>query len=199
MTKQELLAKYTAFELKWKNKYLESYDSSNLYQCYDLITEWCVTLGLSKTIFPYLYAYQIYTNFGPEQAKYFTRISNDPDAIPEPGDIVVWSYYYNYTAGHTGLCSFNPGLYRFNGFVQNDPTGQPCIIKNYPYDHILGWLRFKTTSTPNADELVRQAEESARKTETLVTSALKSGDPQAKAKLKTTKDICKSTIIKIDA
>lgn len=54
-------------------------------------------------------------------------------------------------------------------------------------------------STPDASEIVRQAEESARKTESLVVSALKSGDPQAKAKLATTKDICKSTIQKIEA
>lgn len=198
MTAQELLTKYTAFELKWKNKYLESYDANNKYQCFDVINEWLSTLGLPKTMFPVMSAYQIYTNFGPTQAQYFTRIANGPNDVPQPGDIMVWSYYYNYTAGHTGLCSFNPQLYRFNGFVQNDPPGQPCIVKNYDYGYVLGWLRLKTTSPiPNADKLVSEAQELAQKLTSKVDEVLKSGDPQGKQKLSTVKRMCEDIYKKL--
>lgn len=123
------------------NKYVEVVDSSNKYQCFDLVVAYTDFLKIPRS-FPFIYAYEIYTKFGDSQKKYFDRIYNSPDAVAQSGDILVWSGQYNKGAGHTAICK-KADLYTIEAFSQNDPTGKPSIIRTYKYDNILGWLRPK--------------------------------------------------------
>ena len=130
------------FVAKWNNKYVEANDPSNYAQCFDLAIQWVSELGIPKNIFPYLYAYQIYTNFGTEQAKYFDRIYNSPTAVPKEGDVIVWGNNYNYAGGHVGI--YRTGdVWSANIFEQNDPMKTPAHMKTYNYNYVLGWLRPK--------------------------------------------------------
>lgn len=123
----------------WFNGYSVDFDGKYGAQCYDLIQTWNVSwLGL-----PFIagaYAYQIYNNYDP---KYYTRIANGPNDIPQEGDIIVWSWYYNYAGGHTGIATGKGDVWSFEAFVQNDPTGTVSHLKTYKYDYVLGWIRPK--------------------------------------------------------
>lgn len=71
----------------------------------------------------------------------FEKIKNTPTGLPQKGDIVVWSQKYG-LYGHVGIFIAG-GLIRFKAFVQNDPLGTPCQIKEYSYTGVIGWLRVK--------------------------------------------------------
>lgn len=130
------------FITKYNNKYIEVADPSSYAQCFDLVLKWCSEIDVPTNIFPFMYAYQIYTDFGTEQAKYFTRIYNSPDAVPKEGDVLVWGNSYNYAGGHTGI--FKSGdVWTLTAFEQNDPFKTPSHLKSYDYRYILGWLRPK--------------------------------------------------------
>jgi hypothetical protein len=145
---------FTEFFNKWNGKKVEVTDPTNLYQCFDLVLQWCIEIGIPKTIFPFNFAYQIYTNYSPTQAQYFDRYFNDPNGIPREGDIMVWSYYYNYAGGHTAICK-SGSLYTFEAFSQNDPFASPSILKTYNYSNVLGWLRPKNYNLPlTSDQLI---------------------------------------------
>lgn len=144
------------FITKYNNKYVEVVDASALNQCFDLVLQWCIEIGIPKTIFPFGNAYQIYSNFGASQAVYFDRIFNGPSASPREGDIVVWDWYYNYAGGHTGVATgkgVTTGSYSdwFEAFEQNDPTKSPSHLKTYSYSHVMGWLRPKNYNLPLTD------------------------------------------------
>lgn len=137
----------TDFIAKWNNKYVEVVDPTNYAQCFDEVLQWCVELGIPKNVFPFTYAYQIYTNFGGLQATYFDRIYNSPDAVPKEGDILVWGNNYNYAGGHTGIYK-SGDVWNVNAFIQNDPIKTPCHMKTYNYNYILGWLHPKNYGIP---------------------------------------------------
>jgi hypothetical protein len=137
--------KFNQFFTKWNGKFLESYDSSNLNQCYDLVTEWSKTIGLAPPMT--LYAYQIYVSH-PDT---YTTIPNTPTGVPECGDIIVWGKDFNGGAGHTGVATGKGDINNFECFVQNDPLGSSCHLKTYNYNNVTGWLRPKieNTDTPS--------------------------------------------------
>lgn len=143
------------FVTKYNGKFIEVVDPNNLYQCYDLVLKWCSELGIPKNVFPFTYAYQIYTNFGGLQGTWFDRIYNSPDAVPKEGDILVWGNNYNYAGGHTGIYK-SGDVWNVNAFVQNDPIKTPCHMKTYNYNYILGWLRPKNYATPpTSDQIIK--------------------------------------------
>lgn len=111
-------------------------------QCFDLIVGWCDNIKIPR-VFPHLYAYQIYTVWSGEKTKYFDRIENTPEVMPQAGDIIAWKLSYNGTAGHTAVATGKGDLNTFEAFSQNDPTDSPCITRKYSYDHVHGWLRPK--------------------------------------------------------
>lgn len=131
----------------WNNKYLERVDPTNPFQCFDLVVAYCDDVLKIPRVFPFQYAYEIYTKFGPLQAQYFDRIYNDPNAIAKPQDIIVWSGQYNNGAGHTAVDN-KADLYNLECFTQNDPKGSKCILRSYNYKNILGFLRPKSASAP---------------------------------------------------
>ena len=119
----------------------QSVDYDGVYgsQCFDLIQEWNVD-WLNNPFIPGAYAYQIYNNYNPQK---YTRIANGPNDVPKEGDIVVWSWYYNYAGGHTGIATGKGDVWSFECFEQNDPTGTVSHLKTYKYDYVLGWIRAK--------------------------------------------------------
>jgi len=152
---------FSEFFSKWNGKYCEVSDPTNPNQCFDLVVAWTDSLGIPRT-FNYMYAYQIYSNFGTEQAKYFDKIYNGPAASPRQGDIPVWSWYFNYSGGHTGVATgkgVTTGTYTdwFECFEQNDPLKSVCHLKTYSYSNVLGWLRPKNYGIPLTDTQKWQA------------------------------------------
>ena len=139
--------KFTDFITKYNSRYVEVVDPNAYAQCFDLVLQWCIELGIPKNIFPFANAYQIYTNYGPNQSVYFDRIYNSPDAIPKEGDILVWGNSYNYAGGHTGIYK-SGDIWTFTAFIQNDPFKTPSHLKTYNYNYVLGWLRPRNYSLP---------------------------------------------------
>jgi len=142
--------KFKSFLVEYNGTYVEAIDHSNWAQCFDLVVQWCLELGLPLSIFSgLLYAYQIWSPSTSVCANNFEYILNTPEAVPQAGDIVVWAKSFNGTAGHVGIAT---GLFsdtnKFQCFEQNDPTGSNSHLKDYNYNHVLGWLRYKEQNDP---------------------------------------------------
>lgn len=139
------------FILENNNKPLEVYDPSNKNQCVDLVLGWLKKLGLGNLIpLGIVNAYQLYNPSTPALKAHFDIITNSPTAVPQAGDIVVWSSAYG-PAGHTAVATGKGDTKSFEAFSQNDPTGKPCILKTYTYAKVLGWLRPKVLPVEQPD------------------------------------------------
>lgn len=139
------------FITKWNNKFCEVTDPTNPNQCYDLAIAWTDALGIPR-VFPFMYASQIYTNFGSLQAQYFDRIANTVDAVPQAGDIIIWDG----SVGHVAIATGKGDLNGFTSFDQNWPLNSVCHYQDHNYDNppVLGWLRPKKgfdTQIPSDD------------------------------------------------
>lgn len=144
--------KFTTFLNKYNGKFVEVVDSSNYAQCFDLAIQWCIELGLPSNIFAGLmYAYEIWSPSTAIASNNFEYILNTPDAIAQVGDLIVWGKTYG-PAGHVAICTTISDINHFQAFSQNDPTGQPAILKDYNYNHVLGWLRYKGQITQPIDD-----------------------------------------------
>jgi hypothetical protein len=134
MTFQEFVKKYT-------NKTVD-FDGAYGGQCVDLFNRYLVDcLSISNPIqqFPVASAYQIYSY--AKNNSNFICIPNDPTAVPQAGDIIIWNQGVG-IHGHVGI--FVEGdVMSFRSFEQNWNGVQKCIIVNHPYDHVTGWLRPK--------------------------------------------------------
>ena len=142
---------YDQFQAKWNNQPCEVVDPTNKDQCFDLVVQYCMdVVGLPITIFNGLsYAKQIWTPSTTLAVQKFDFIENTPTAIPQQGDIGVWSGYYQSWwgggAGHTAVATGRGDLNTAEWFEQNDPTGTYSHLRWYNYNCILGWLRVKPT------------------------------------------------------
>jgi len=138
---------FDKFVFKYNGKFVEVVDPTNKNQCMDLSRAWLDVLGHGEAN-NHFFAHQVYTAVTVKTKQYFDLISNTPEAIPQTGDIVVWSKSYNGTAGHIAICARGIDTRTFDAFSQNDPTGSPSTIRNYTYTNVLGWLRFKNQTVP---------------------------------------------------
>lgn len=132
--------KYSDFIKKYNNKKVDRWDTSNLNQCTDLFLAYLdEVLGLASIIpIGIVNAYDIY-NKTHKFTPHSTKIKNDPNAIPQYGDVIIWGSGYG-PAGHVAI--FTEGdVNKFKAFSQNDPIGSSCVIKEYTYRNVLGWLR----------------------------------------------------------
>lgn len=138
----------------WNNKFLERIDGNSPNQCFDLAVAYCEdVLGMPRAIFAGLmYAYQIFTQPTVNTGSRFDFIINTPWSVPKQGDIIVWSNKYG-PAGHVAVVH-TADVNKFTAFSQNDPTGKPCILKEYGYTNVLGYLRALTNTS--TDELQKQ-------------------------------------------
>lgn len=138
MTTQQLQTYFDQFFNQF-NGYSLDYDGYYGAQCFDLVQAWNMAWLDSPNWLVGQYAYQIYGQL----PQLYTSVPNTPDAIPQKGDIVVWSKNFNGYAGHTGVATGKGNLNTFECFEQNDPTGSPCHLKTYSYLYVVGWLRYR--------------------------------------------------------
>ena len=134
MNFQEFVKKYT-------NKTVD-FDGAYGGQCVDLFNKYLVdVLGITNPIqqFPVASAYQIF-GYAKNNTN-FVCIPNDPTAVPQAGDIMIWNQGVG-PHGHVGIY-VEGDVMNFKSFEQNWNGVQKCIIVNHPYDHVTGWLRPK--------------------------------------------------------
>ena len=135
------------FFTKHNGKYVD-YDGRYGFQCVDLVRQYInEVLGWAPyTALPTTGAAKnIFKNFPDGGNKYFQKIKNTPEGIPQKGDIVFFktSYWYPWLygwAGHVEIVSV-AWLIGLNDFSQNWPSGSFCKFVNRTYKNCLGWLR----------------------------------------------------------
>lgn len=107
----------------------------------------------------------------------YERINNTPDAVPQPGDLIVWGPTLPGSggAGHIAVCLQPlPGTGTFISVDQNW-GGQTVHKVTHTYAYIVGWLRFKnavaalsSVSTPTqaqqteGDEMITTQDEAVK-------------------------------------
>jgi hypothetical protein len=101
-------------------------------------------------MFPVASAYQIW-DYANGNNK-FERIVNDPNGIPQEGDIIIWGKGLG-PHGHVAIY-INGDVMKFVSFDQNWNNIQKCIEVTHNYDDVIGWLRpvkvvTETPDTPN--------------------------------------------------
>lgn len=134
MTLQEFIEAYTGKPI----------DTDGVYpnQCMDLM-HWYVYSVLNLrdlTILSHPSAYQVFTDFEKNIGKqYFIKITNTPDNVPLPGDIIVFGQQVG-QYGHVSI--FVSGdVNNFKSFDSNWPVGSLPHIQDHKYtEGVLGWL-----------------------------------------------------------
>ena len=127
--------------------------TENKGQCVGLVAVWIDALSL-----PHVWgnAADLFAN---ADEKFFDKILNTPEAIPQAGDIIVWSAKFNGTVGHTGIATGTADMNTLECFEQNDPLKSNCHLKVYKYSYVTGWLRPKTVSV-GVDPIILQQSDS---------------------------------------
>lgn len=94
-------------------------------------------------------AKDFWTNYSTDAnlKNYFQKIPNTPSGVPEKGDVMIWGSTYG-RYGHIAIVNW-ANVNQFQALSQNDPIGSKTALKNYSYNHILGWL--KPLKTNNKD------------------------------------------------
>ena len=83
----------------------------------------------------------------PIAKEHFEYIKNTPMAVPQKGDLIIWS---NTQWGHIAICLFaDVELPWFTSFDQNWPTGSTCHKVDHSYSNVVGWLRPKGENMSN--------------------------------------------------
>ncbi len=127
------------FVSKYKNKSID-FDGHYSFQCMDLFNQYLVdVLGISNPIqmFPVASAYQIW-DYAKDNEK-FERVVNDPNAVPQEGDIIVWGKGVG-PHGHVAIY-INGDVMKFTSFDQNWNSIKKCVEITHNYDDVIGWLR----------------------------------------------------------
>lgn len=133
-----MIKSFEDFVSTHKDKHVEIVDPTSPNQCFDLAVKWCENLGVPINVFEGNYLATDIWNKPTDKAKlYFDFIENKVDNKPEKGDIVIFGKGINHVVVATG----EGDLKSFKSFSQNDPLFSPCIIKEYDYKYVLGWLR----------------------------------------------------------
>lgn len=124
--------------------------TENTGECVGLVAVWVDALGLSHI---WGHAMDLFSN---ADEKYFEKILNTPEAIPQERDIVVWGKAFNGTFGHTGIATGTGDTNSFECFEQNDPLGSNCHLKTYKYTSVIGWLR--PSLSQNSSTIIQQSD-----------------------------------------
>lgn len=126
------------FIKKWKGNPVD-FDGAYGAQCMDLMHQYVTeVLELSDpSILAAPAAKDVYNNF--RWGKYFDKIVNTPNAVPERGDIIIWG---GGDWGHIAI--FVEGdVNTFTSFDQNYPVGSAPHLQEHTYENVLGWVRIK--------------------------------------------------------
>lgn len=136
---------YAQFKQRYFNGFVD-FDGAYGFQCVDLFRLYVKEVMSTPQPKGVIGAADFWTNYDsdPNLNQHFTKISNTPDGVPNQGDVVIWSKKYG-PYGHIALID-NATVNGFTALSQNDPTGQPTILKQYKYTNVLGWMRPKKES-----------------------------------------------------
>ena len=134
---------FKSFLDRYNGKYNVGNTTENKGECVGLVSVFIDSLNL-----PHVWgnASDLFAN---ADEKFFEKILNTPDAIPQAGDIIVWNSKFNGTVGHTGIATGTASLDTFECFEQNDPLKSNCHLKTYKYTYVTGWLRPKILASPD--------------------------------------------------
>jgi hypothetical protein len=88
-------------------------------------------------------ARELYEKFesDPVLFRYFTRIPNTPDAVPEAGDVMLWDKNAGSGCGHVAIF-LEGNVKTFRSLDQNWTPFKTTIV-HHGYSNVLGWLRPK--------------------------------------------------------
>ena len=139
MTTKEFFDKYNSVGIDWDKYYG--------YQCVDLYRQYVhevLNLPQSPGVEGAKDIWETYLK------EHFDRFKNDPDAVPELGDIIVWNKFAGNSYGHVGIYS-SGDVNSFTSFDQNWPVGSLCHYQPHNYTNVLGWLRPKKALPPEPD------------------------------------------------
>lgn len=155
--------KLNTFISNLNGQFVEVSDRTNIYQCLDLVYLWVFALDIPKATIRRLYAYEVYDKADDLTRQYFELIGNTPDAIPQPGDLVVWNNKYG-PAGHIAIATGEGNTTSFMCFEQNNPLGTNAHVQLRKYTNVVGFLRPKNQqkADPKIVELEGQIGEWAR-------------------------------------
>lgn len=112
------------------------------FQCMDLYRQFCkevLNVPQSPGVSGAVKVWDTYLK------NYFVRIDNTPTGVPIKGDIIIWSQGVG-QYGHIAVCK-DADINKFTSFDQNWPVGSLCHFQPHNYKYVLGWLRFKPTTT----------------------------------------------------
>jgi hypothetical protein len=107
-------------------------------------TLYCSNIGGARDLFE---------QFDGSIPDYFDRIENDmndPNQLPSKGDLIIHGTRLGYY-GHVSvlLSCDSHGITVFEQFIGRNPT-----VTTRSWDGVLGWLRFKTQTTPIVEDTV---------------------------------------------
>ena len=131
MTLDQFINKYKGIGVDFDGHYGD--------QCVDLIRQYIKEVLVQPQPRGVTGAKDFWANYETDQNlnKYFTKIPNTPDGVPQKGDIIIWGAYGNY--GHIAIINW-ANASQFQALSQNDPIGSKTVLKNYSYKSILGWF-----------------------------------------------------------
>ena len=130
---------FDEFIAKYKGKGID-FDGHYGFQCVDLIRQYIKEVLNQPQPRGVVGAKDFWTNYesDPNLNQYFDKIPNTPSGVPSRGDIIIWGSSYG-THGHIAIDNW-ANVNQVQALTQNDPIGSLTILKNYSYNHILGWF-----------------------------------------------------------
>lgn len=144
---------FQKFLLKFNGMTKVGNTSENKSQCTGLVNIWVV--DYLKKSFIWGNAKDFINNYNPLD---FDVILNTPEAIPQVGDVIIWSQSYNGNYGHVGIATGTGDTNTFEAFEQNDPLGSNCHLKTYKYTSVLGWLRTRGNASDSQSIILAQSD-----------------------------------------
>lgn len=132
--------KLNQFVENLQGQFVEVSYKEAIYQCMDLAYTWVFCLGFPKSTIQHTYAYEVFTSPNSTTLEHFEIIPNSTTAIPQDGDLVIWSNKYG-PAGHIAIALGGGNTSKFWCFEQNNPLGSNAHLQERSYTNVLGWLR----------------------------------------------------------
>jgi hypothetical protein len=144
--------KLNQFVANLNGQFVEVSYKEAIYQCMDLAYTWVFCLGFPKATIQHTYAYEVFTSPNQVTLEHFEIIPNSPTAIPQDGDLVIWSNKYG-PAGHIAVALGGGTTSKFTCFEQNNPLGTNAHLQERSYSYVLGWLRPKVADVTDPDKI----------------------------------------------
>jgi len=103
----------------------------NYGECVDVANSWARYIGIGES---YGNANQL--NYSAD----CDWVVNTPEAVPVPGDIVIWTAYpADPRYGHVAVSLHYCNLWKIRAQSQNWPDGSPCVVVIFSYEGVSGW------------------------------------------------------------